>query len=206
MNRLKVYLAGPDVFLRNARAFGEEKKKICAAHGFEGAFPLDNELSQRGADRLQFAMAISRANEDLMDRCDLIIANMTPFRGPSMDVGTAYEMGYMRARGKPVFAYSNVVPPYLERVRESPSGPISSPADATRFEDRFGMEVEDFGLLDNLMLEGAVRTQGGQIIVGGSSGDGGPRDDAGHDAIFRRLDVFRACVAFASDRLGVEAS
>jgi nucleoside 2-deoxyribosyltransferase len=37
----------------------------------------------------------------MMQQCDLAIAQLTPFRGVSMDVGTAVELGYMHARGKP---------------------------------------------------------------------------------------------------------
>ena len=32
----------------------------------------------------------ARANEDLMRSCDALIANLTPFRGVSMDAGTAF--------------------------------------------------------------------------------------------------------------------
>ena len=52
-----------------------------------------------------------------MDGVDLVIANMTPFRGPSMDVGTAVELGYSFARGLPVFGYTNIVDDYEARVR-----------------------------------------------------------------------------------------
>ena len=42
---LRVYLAGPDVFLPNAAEIGRRKREICAQYGFEGVFPLDNELN-----------------------------------------------------------------------------------------------------------------------------------------------------------------
>ena len=42
-----------------------------------------------------------------MARCDLCIANLAPFRGPGGDNGTAYELGWMAAQDKPVFAYAN---------------------------------------------------------------------------------------------------
>jgi nucleoside 2-deoxyribosyltransferase len=35
--------------------------------------------------------------------------NCSPFRGVSLDAGTAYEIGYACALGKPVFGYSNVL-------------------------------------------------------------------------------------------------
>ena len=42
----------------------------------------------------------------MMDEADAIIANLTPFRGPSADAGTVYELGYM-AGLQPEFAKRN---------------------------------------------------------------------------------------------------
>ena len=39
----------------------------------------------------------------------MVIANMEPFRGPSMDVGTAFEMGYATRADIPIFGYSSKV-------------------------------------------------------------------------------------------------
>jgi Nucleoside 2-deoxyribosyltransferase len=39
MRGTKVYLAGPEVFLRNATEVGDRKKALCEAHGLEGLFP-----------------------------------------------------------------------------------------------------------------------------------------------------------------------
>src|SRR6476620_3924966 len=97
-----IYLAGPEVFLRNAAEIGERKKAICRAHGFECAFPLDAgplpDASPTEIGHLIFDRCVA-----MMDRCDLVVANMTPWRGISMDVGTAVEMGYMHGKGRPVF-------------------------------------------------------------------------------------------------------
>jgi len=51
-----------------------------------------------------------------MRGCQAMIVNLTPFRGPSADVGSAYEMGFMRALGRPIFAYSRDERPFLDRV------------------------------------------------------------------------------------------
>ena len=69
-------------------------------------------------------LAISRTMETLMRGCDLMIVNLTPFRGPSADVGSAYEMGFMRALGRPIFAYSNDARPFAERVADFWDGAI----------------------------------------------------------------------------------
>jgi len=54
--------------------------------------------------------------ERTMRGCQAMIVNLTPFRGPSADVGSAYEMGFMRALGRPIFAYSRDERPFLDRV------------------------------------------------------------------------------------------
>jgi len=82
----------------------------------EGCFPLDKELALSGRPGLSAARAIYQANVDLLDRADIVIANLTPFRGPSMDVGTAFEIGFADARGKKVFGYANVSASLVERV------------------------------------------------------------------------------------------
>jgi nucleoside 2-deoxyribosyltransferase len=40
---------------------------------------------------------IASHNEALIRSYDVIIANLTPFRRPSADAGTVYEVGFMRA-------------------------------------------------------------------------------------------------------------
>ena len=116
---VRVYLAGPEVFLSNAREIGALKRAICERHGLVGIFPADEEDDFDPASSLgQRALAISRAMERVMQGCDAMIVNLTPFRGPSADVGSAYEMGFMRALGRPIFAYSND-----SRLFRSVSGP-----------------------------------------------------------------------------------
>ncbi len=156
----RVYLAGPEVFFPNPSDLGAHKCAICAQYGFEGVFPLDAELDLGGLSPHAKGYAISEANEQLMRSCDLVIANMTPFRGPSMDVGTAFEMGFMRALDKPVFGYSNIVGDYKQRADEYEKmvGGRQSPSAAAI--------KEDFQLLDNLMMPGAAHASGGKIISG----------------------------------------
>ena len=106
MNR--VYLAGPEVFLVNAREIGARKRAICERHGLVGVFPADEEdPAIDAAIPPNEGLAISRAMERPCGRCNAMIVNLTPFRGPSADVGSAYEMGFMRALGRPIFAYTN---------------------------------------------------------------------------------------------------
>src|SRR6185369_9765784 len=113
---MKIYLAGPDVFLPDAVEIGRRKAEICARHGLIGLYPLDNELAPAAGT---VSLTIFKGNEAMMDAADAIIANLTPFRGPGADAGTVYELGYMAGRGKLLFAYSNDPTIYAERVARS---------------------------------------------------------------------------------------
>jgi nucleoside 2-deoxyribosyltransferase len=193
-DRPRVYLAGPDVFLAEAPVLAERKKALCAAYGLEGVFPLDKTLDLAGLSPRDRGLAIARANERLMDGCDLAIAQMTPFRGPGMDGGTAYEMGYMRAQGKPVLGYSNVAATYAERVRLFHADRLRPRhGQPETFEDPDGLEVEAFGMLENLMMHGAIVASGGEMETG----------DAAEDRRYTALDAFERCLAQAARLLGV---
>ena len=115
---MKIYLAGPDVFLPDAVAIGRRKAEICARHGLTGLYPLDNAVDLAAGDA---SLAIFKGNEAMMDAADAIIANLTPFRGPSADAGTVYELGYMAGRGKLLFAYSNDPASLCRTRRANPS-------------------------------------------------------------------------------------
>ena len=161
----RIYLAGPEVFLPNVHDIAREKKQICTESGFEGVFPLDAELRLKGLSPREAGLAISRKNEELMRASDLVIANMTPFRYPGRDVGTAYEMGIMRGLGKPVVGYTNVEGSLLERTVQILNGDVRERRGGAGLEDSEGMLIEDFELIDNLMLDGAVLSRGTEVVV-----------------------------------------
>jgi nucleoside 2-deoxyribosyltransferase len=179
---LRVYLAGPEVFFDNPKAQGEEKKRLCTAFGFEGVFPLDTEIDGKGLSPEALARAISHGNERLMRGSDLIIANCTPFRGASMDSGTAFEMGFMRALGRPVFGYSNMAADYAQRVRATPACAQAAWDSETRRAD-----IEDFRLAENLMIAIAVMDTSGQFVA----------RDVPADRVLSDLEGFRDCLALA---------
>ena len=152
---MKIYLAGPDVFLENALDIANEKKKLCAKYGFEGLFPLDNVVEFEGRELSDVGLDIYHKNIQLMDDADCVVANMTPYQGVSMDVGTAFEMGYMRGVGKPVYGYSNVVENFPERQKNAFEFFIDGDGHARAGDTH--MMLEDFGFVDNLMMAGAVK-------------------------------------------------
>ena len=180
----KIYLAGPDVFLPDAVEIGRRKAAICAAHGLTGLYPLDNAIDVSAGE---VSLNIFRGNQAMMDAADAIIANLTPFRGPGADTGTAYELGYMAARGKLCLGYSNDPTIYAERVRRFTE--VSS--QDGRLVDAEELTVEDFGLSDNLMMMHALDLSGGRLVT--------PRQapaDIWHD-----LTAFEACVRLAAERV-----
>lgn len=181
---MKIYLAGPDVFLPDALEIGRRKAAICARFGATGLYPLDNVVDLAASDA---SLQIFRANEAMMNEADAIIANLTPFRGPGADAGTTYELGYMAGRGKACFGYSNDPSAYADR--------------ATRFTavtrrdsllvDAEGLAIEDFGLSDNLMMIHALDLHGGALVA--------PRVAA--EDLWRDLAAFEACVQLATTSL-----
>ncbi|MDE2376634.1 nucleoside 2-deoxyribosyltransferase [Bradyrhizobium sp.] len=181
---MKIYLAGPDVFLPDAIEIGRRKAAICAAHGLTGLYPLDNEidLAAHDASRQIFA-----GNEAMMDEAAAVIANLTPFRGPGADAGTVYELGYMAGRGKLCLAYSNDPSAYADRVARG--GGVTS--EGGSLADAHGLTVEDFGLTDNLMMIHALELHGFPLVS-----PAGTSADVWHD-----LAAFETCVRMAAAKL-----
>jgi nucleoside 2-deoxyribosyltransferase len=183
---VKVYLAGPDVFLPDALDIGQRKRDICERHGLTGFYPLDNavDLSARDA-----SLQIFRGLEAMMDAADAIIANLTPFRGSGADPGTVYELGYMAGRGKLCLAYCNDPAPYAERVARLTK--VMRTSD-NRLIDSDGLTVEDFGLPDNLMMIHALDLHGSPLVMPHKR----PED------VWRDLTAFEACVRLAAGKSG----
>jgi len=187
----RVYLAGPEVFLANAREIGLRKRTICERHGLMGVFPADEEeASNPSMTPPERGLAISRAMEHVMRTCDAMIVNLTPFRGPSVDVGSAYEMGFMRALGRPIFAYTNDDRPLFDRVVEFCGGTVRE-RPTGEHEDSDGMAIEPFILRDNLMLEGGVIASGGCLIAALTT----------HVERYTSLAAFERCVSEAAGLL-----
>jgi nucleoside 2-deoxyribosyltransferase len=88
----------------------------------------------------------------LMREADIGLFNLSPFRGPSADPGTVFELGMMMAMGKRVFGYRNTELLYHQRVRDD------------------GYMIERFGLGDNLMIDCAIVEAGGSISAESQDG------------------------------------
>ena len=147
--RPRIYLAGPDVFFPEAEEIARARKAFLAELGLEGLFPLDNQIL--AATPAETSAAIFRSNCEMMDSADASLANLEPFRGPSADAGTCFEVGYFFAQRKPVVGYSRDLSQYREKVH---AHGWSRQPDAAA--DRLGHEIEDFEATDNLMITEAV--------------------------------------------------
>src|SRR5260370_41156129 len=119
---MKIYLAGPDVFLPDAVEIGRRKAELCTRRGLTGLYPLDSAIDPAAEDA---SRRIFRGNETMMIEADAIIANLTPFRGPGADAGTVYELGYMAGRAQPCPGYSNCFLSYAHRARQFPKFSLS---------------------------------------------------------------------------------
>ncbi len=165
VKQARVYLAGPDVFERDPFRVASELKQICGQHGLEGVFPLDAGI-KADPDLSEFAYRISQANEELIRSCDGVLANLSPFRGPSADPGTLFEVGFARALGKPIIGYTDSPLLYaarsLEWAKRTGGGVVQRASGG--FEDANGFEIEDFGCIDNLMIDCGIAASSGMVV------------------------------------------
>lgn len=162
---MKVYLAGPDVFLPDAVAHGARLRALCADYGFVGCYPLDGdgEAEVDGEADQADAARIYRANVALIRGADVVMANLQNFRGYEPDSGTAFEVGFAAALGLPVWGYNVPSVPIVDQVPHASTSDTatSHTADAR---DADGYLIESFGLSRNLMLACSAR-----LIAGDAS-------------------------------------
>lgn len=138
----KLYLAGFDIFRPNALEHGRFLKELCERYGFEGLYPLDTEVPA-GVVKGARAQWVYKADVDLLEEADGVLANVNPFRGHEPDSGTAFEIGYAVARGKPVWVYTDASP-----VKDRFGGAAV---------DGDGFEIEDHDLPVNAMIAAPCR-------------------------------------------------
>ncbi len=155
---IRIYLAGPDVFLPDPMGRAEAMRRICQSHGLHAISPLDP-LPGETFDPAALAdpYAIARRNEAHIRHSHAILANLTPFRGPGADPGTVYEVGYGRALGRPVFGYATAGADHAARVRDLPGSTATC--------DAAGLAIEDFGLFENLMISCGIEASGGFLLA-----------------------------------------
>ncbi|WEK06548.1 MAG: nucleoside 2-deoxyribosyltransferase [Candidatus Devosia phytovorans] len=185
----KVYIAGPEVFLPNGFDQMRIKGEMALAEGFFPSTMAENDLDPTGATPFEFGRQISAANEKMMRDADFCIANLTPFRGISADVGTGYEVGFMIALGKPVFGYTNTSKLYYDRLLEDYYGSKAEKDAQGVLRGADGLMIEDHGMVDNLMYDGGIAAIGGQLV----------RRDVAPDQLLTDLGAYQECLKLARE-------
>ena len=142
--RPRIYLAGPTVFQADADEAGAKLVAICAGHGCEGLYPLDFAL-----DGPMSSQTIQAACLRELKTAHGVVADLSPFRGPHADDGTAFELGFAHALGLPIWAYTSDSRLLIERIP-------GARATSGHVRDDMGLLIENFGRAHNAMLAQAI--------------------------------------------------
>ena len=140
----KIYIAGPDVFEKDSIQRGEKYTQLCTNHGYIGSYPLDNVIDFK-QEKKKIALDIFLANKQLIDECDIVVANLNSFRGKEADSGTVWECGYAFAQGKRVYGYMHSTKDYIKEF------PDAVEEDGALYDEENRL-IEDFGHPINLMI------------------------------------------------------
>lgn len=147
----KIYIAGPDVFELDSIEIGRKLSQLCLSYGYIGLYPLDNVIDFN-QEKNKIADDIYVANVELINSCDIVIANINPFRGKEADSGTIWECGYAKALGKEVYAYMSNNDSYLNQFNDDEKTFIDG-----LFLDDKSRVIEDFNYPINLMIASSAK-------------------------------------------------
>ena len=112
-----IYIAGPDVFELNSINIGQKLVSLCEEYGYSGLYPLDNVVDFTQSKH-KIAQDIFDANVAMIEKADIVIANLNAFRGKEPDSGTVWECGYALAKGKKVYLYMQDTSSYVDRFHD----------------------------------------------------------------------------------------
>lgn len=152
-----LYLGGPDVAFPGGAALLNKKRTACERAGFVPVVSSDSPLVEtepsEAMAREIYADRVSR-----MRLADAAIVNLTPWRGPSCDPAAAFEVGFLAALNKPVFAYLNVPDEHQAELRARVENHLGVEVDRQGgLLEAYGVEVEDFGLPESVMVWAEAR-------------------------------------------------
>jgi nucleoside 2-deoxyribosyltransferase len=165
------------VFAIDPVSIFDRMKAVCLTHGVVGVAPLDDQIGLEGIppgkDLLE---RIVRADMALMDGVDGAVFCLDGFRrGPEMDTGTAFEVGYMKALGKPIAGWTRDPRSYPERVGDffrstfghalmrAEAGPVGGTSGLSRDPD--GVLVHSEGCVQNAMVHVGIELSGGMVAA-----------------------------------------
>lgn len=173
----RVYLAGPMIFEPDPSAIFARMKAICSACGVVGVAPLDNQI---GLESLSpgkpLLRRIVQADIALMDTLEAGVFCLDGFRRtPEMDAGTAFEIGYMKALGKPIAGWTCDPRPYpgkvadffrdvfSEHLVQTGAGAVGGTSGMLRDPD--GVLVHSDGCVQNAMIHVGIELAGGAVVA-----------------------------------------
>lgn len=156
MTKKKVYVAGPAVFRPDALEHFKKVDQELREDGWEPLIPFD---VNGDPEQVLDPKEIYRMNVEKIEACDIVMADMTPFRGTEPDSGTCFEVGMAVALGKTVLLYMTTPTntTVLDRTEElfQETHPESMAQLDPDDEDPVfpdGMKAENFGMPLNLMF------------------------------------------------------
>ena len=165
------------VFHQDPAAIFARMKALCQAVGVVGIAPLDNQIGLEGLppgkDLLE---RIVRADIALMDTLEAAVFCLDGFRrAPEMDAGTAFEIGYMKALGKPIAGWTSDTRPYPKRVTDFFRATFNAGVEQTvagsaggmsgSLRDTDGILVHSEGCVQNAMVHIGIELAGGLVAV-----------------------------------------
>lgn len=163
----KIYMAGPDIFRVGWPELAVKIMNTCTSWGFEAILPIPANQSLDRPDVIGItvpgkpkdAKPIFTSCLNMIQSCDAVVADITPFRGDEPDSGTVFEIATAYALGKPVVAYTRDT--RLTHERHLHNG---SKTDCGGLVCRSGFLVEQFDLPCNVMVAQACA----RIVFGGA--------------------------------------
>lgn len=162
---MKLFLADSNIFYKDCTVRVEKNIDLCEKLGFEAFHPLKSNFhASPDMTPNEMAVAIAQNNLKQLDTSDILVAELEPFRGNEVDTGVAFEIGYMTAKGKKIYAYmKDTTTTYCQRYN-----PKSYDEQDRVHRDELGRRIEEFGMPANLMVgANVILVQGGfeQVIA-----------------------------------------
>jgi nucleoside 2-deoxyribosyltransferase len=101
-----MYIAGPECFYPRGFTQWHGQRKLAEFYGFTVVLPNDYPLKRDHRDLRKNADEIFANLREVIERTDIIVADLENFRGAEPDSGTLFEMGMTYAKGGLLYGYT----------------------------------------------------------------------------------------------------
>ncbi|MGV8026193.1 MAG: nucleoside 2-deoxyribosyltransferase [Anaerolineaceae bacterium] len=137
MNSLRLYISGPQKYYPNGLKELKMMKGYAEMHGFE----VINDFSYLENGYKDF----EHIDRNYLDNCDIVIADVNPFRGGEPESGTVFDMGVAFAKKKRLYSYVRDIRNVIHKY------PIGHYDEEGRIIDEYGYSFGDGQTPGNLM-------------------------------------------------------